>query len=326
MTRFGYTLMTEQSGPRELVRYAQQAEALGFDFEVSSDHYFPWLDEQGHAAYAWSLLGAVSQVTSRVELMSYVTCPTLRYHPAVVAQKAATLGVLSQGRFLLNLGAGENLNEHVVGQRWPAVGERHDMLEEAVTVIRALLTGERTTWEGAHFRVDSARVWDVPDQPVQIGVAVSGDQSVSRFAPLADHLVAVEPSAELVAGWAQARPAGAPASRTIGQVPISWDPDRDVAVRRVHEQFRWFAGGWQVNADLPTTEAFAAATRLVRPQDVAQQIPCGPDLDAVVEAVRPYWEAGFTDVAVVQVGDEGQQRFLDEAAGPLLERLRAAAP
>ncbi len=326
MTRFGYTLMTEQSGPRELVRYAQQAEALGFDFEVSSDHYFPWLDEQGHAAYAWSLLGAVSQVTSRVELMSYVTCPTLRYHPAVVAQKAATLGVLSQGRFLLNLGAGENLNEHVVGQRWPAVGERHDMLEEAVTVIRALLTGERTTWEGAHFRVDSARVWDVPDQPVQIGVAVSGDQSVSRFAPLADHLVAVEPSAELVAGWAQARPAGAPASRTIGQVPISWDPDRDVAVRRAHEQFRWFAGGWQVNADLPTTEAFAAATRLVRPQDVAQQIPCGPDLDAVVEAVRPYWEAGFTDVAVVQVGDEGQQRFLDEAAGPLLERLRAAAP
>jgi len=325
MTRFGYTLMTEQSGPRELVAYAQQAEALGFDFEVCSDHYFPWLDEQGHAPYAWALLGAVSQVTSRVELMSYVTCPTLRYHPAVVAQKAATLGVLSQGRFLLNLGAGENLNEHVVGERWPAVGERHDMLEEAVTVIRALLTGERTTWEGAHFRVDSARLWDLPDEPVPLGVAVSGDQSVARFAPLADHLVAVEPSAELVQGWAQARPDGAPPSRTIGQVPISWDPDRDAAVRRAHEQFRWFAGGWRVNADLPTTEAFAAATQLVRPEDVAEQIPCGPDLDAVVEAVRPYWEAGFTDVALVQVGDEGHQRFLDEAAGPLLERLREAA-
>jgi G6PDH family F420-dependent oxidoreductase len=325
MTRFGYTLMTEQSGPRELVRYARQAEALGFDFEVSSDHYFPWVEEQGHSPYAWSLLGAVSQVTSSVELMTYVTCPTMRYHPAVVAQKAATLGVLSGGRFQLNLGAGENLNEHVVGERWPAVGERHDLLEEALTIIRELLTGERTTWEGEWFRVDSARLWDLPDEPVEIGVAVSGSQSVSRFAPLADHLVAVEPSAELVNGWDGARPAGAAASRKIGQLPISWDPDRSTAVRRAHEQFRWFAGGWHVNADLPTPEGFAAASQFVRPEDVAEQIPCGPDLDSVVEAVRPYWEAGFTDVAIVQVGDEGQQRFLDEAAEPLLQRLREAA-
>lgn len=326
MTRFGYTLMTEQSGPRELVGYARDAEQRGFDFEVSSDHYFPWLDEQGHAPYAWALLGAVSQVTSRVELMTYVTCPTIRYHPAVVAQKAATLGVLSGGRFLLNLGSGENLNEHVVGERWPAVGERHDLLEEALHVIRELLTGERTTWEGDRFRVDSARLWDLPDEPVQIGVAVSGDQSVARFAPLADHLVAVEPSADLVTGWDQARPPGAAASRKIGQIPISWDPDRDTAVRRAHEQFRWFAGGWHVNADLPTTEAFDAAAQFVRPEDVAEQIPCGPDLDAIVEAVRPYWEAGFTDIALVQVGDQAQQRFLDEVAEPLLARLREAAP
>ena len=109
-------------------------------------------------------------------------------------------------------------------------------------------------------------------------------------------------------------------------MPICWDPDRDAAVQRAHEQFRWFAGGWGVNADLPTPHGFAAASQFVRPDDVADQIPCGPDLDAVVEAVKPYWEAGFTDVAVVQVGDEGQQRFLDEAAGPLLEALRSAAP
>ncbi|MCC2336105.1 TIGR03557 family F420-dependent LLM class oxidoreductase [Cellulomonas wangsupingiae] len=331
MTRFGYTLMTEQSGPRELVGYAQHADRLGFDFAVSSDHYFPWLDAQGHAPYAWSVLGAVAQATERLELMTYVTCPTIRYHPAVVAQKAATMALLSEGRFTLNVGAGENLNEHVVGERWPAVGERHDMLEEALEIIHRLFDGERVTYEGAHFRVDSARLWDLPDTRVPIGVAVSGGQSVSRFSGLADHLVAVEPDADLVRRWDEAR-AGLGSlevvgpSRKIGQVPISWGPDRDEAVARAHDEFRWFGGGWKVNADLPTTEAFEAASQFVRPEDVAASIPCGPDLDAVVEAVAAYWEAGFTDVAVVQVGDALQQQFLDEAAGPLLERLRAAAP
>src|ERR1700712_5704023 len=158
-TRFGYTLMTEQSGPRELVRYAVAAERAGFDFEVSSDHYSPWLTEQGHAPYAWSVLGAVAQATERVELMTYVTCPTMRYHPAVVAQKAATMGVLSEGRFTLGLGSGENLNEHVVGQGWPAVGARQDRLEEALAIIRRLHDGETVTTEGPHFRVDQAKLW-----------------------------------------------------------------------------------------------------------------------------------------------------------------------
>ncbi|WP_136517726.1 TIGR03557 family F420-dependent LLM class oxidoreductase [Cellulomonas telluris] len=329
MTRFGYTLMTEQSGPRELVRYAQAADRLGFDFAVSSDHYFPWLDEQGHASYAWTMLGAVAQATQRIDLMTYVTCPTIRYHPAVVAQKAATLAILSEDRFTLGVGAGENLNEHVVGERWPAVGERHDMLEEALEIIHELLSGERVTYEGEHFRVDSAKLWDLPDRPVEIGAAVSGDQSVSRFSGLADHLIAVEPDAELVEKWDRARAedglAGTP-SRKIGQIPISWDPDPERAKQRAHEQFRWFGGGWKVNADLPTTESFAAASQYIRPDDVAEQIPCGPDLDAIVEAVSAYWEAGFTDIALVQVGDEGQERFLAEAAEPLLTKLRDAAP
>ena len=138
MTNFGYTLMTEQSGPRELVRYATAAEQAGFDFEVCSDHYFPWLDTMGHAPYAWGVLGAVAQATEQVGLMTYVTCPTMRYHPAVVAQKAATIGLLSDNRFTLGLGSGENLNEHVVGQGWPAVGVRQDMLEEAIEIIRQL--------------------------------------------------------------------------------------------------------------------------------------------------------------------------------------------
>jgi G6PDH family F420-dependent oxidoreductase len=325
MTRFGYTLMTEQSGPKQLVGYAVDAEEVGFDFEVSSDHYSPWLTTQGHAPYAWSVLGAVAQATSRVELATYVTCPTMRYHPAVIAQKAATMQLLSDGRFILGLGSGENLNEHVVGEGWPPVAQRQDMLEEAVQIIRELHTGELVTWEGDYFRVDSARIWDAPDGGVPIGLAVSGDASIERFAPLGDHLIAVEPDPDLISGWADARGSSAPASRTIGQIPISWDPDAEAAVARAHDQFRWFAGGWSVNADLPTPKGFAGATQFVRPEDVADSIPCGPDLDAIVEAVRPYWEAGFSDIAIVQVGDEQQQRFLDEAAGPLLEKLRAAS-
>jgi G6PDH family F420-dependent oxidoreductase len=321
MVRFGYTLMTEQSGPKELVRYAVAAEEVGFDFEVSSDHYSPWLTEQGHAPYAWTLLGAVAQATSRVELATYVTCPTMRYHPAVIAQKSATLQILSDGRFILGLGSGENLNEHVVGEGWPAVDARQDMFEEAVQIIRELHTGELVTWEGDYFRVDSARIWDTPDGGVPLGLAVSGEKSVARFAPLGDHLIAVEPDAELVSGWAEA--AGGAAPRAIGQIPICWGPDKEGAVAQAHEQFRWFGGGWAVNADLPTPAGFAAATQFVRPDDVAGAIACGPDLDEIAESVRPYLDAGFTDIAVVQIGDKGQDEFLARAAEPLLEKLRA---
>jgi G6PDH family F420-dependent oxidoreductase len=328
MTRFGYTLMTEQSGPKDLVRYAVSAENVGFDFEVSSDHYFPWLSSQGHAPYAWTVLGAVAHATERVELATYVTCPTMRYHPAVVAQKAATLQILSDGRFLLGLGAGENLNEHIVGRGWPSVDRRHEMLKEAVQIIRELFGGELVSWKGEHFEVDSARLWDLPEIPVPIGIAVSGEKSVELFAPLGDHLIAVEPDKSLVDAWHNARRATGlhGEQRVIGQIPVSWDPDRDTAVKRALEQFRWFAGGWSVNADLPTTAGFAAATQFVKPDDVAESIPCGPDLDAIVDAVREYWKAGFTDIALVQIGDEAQDQFLAEAAGPLLHKLREAAP
>lgn len=328
MTDFGYTLMTEQSGPRELVDYAVAAERVGFDFEVSSDHYSPWLTEQGHAPYAWSVLGAVAHATERVGLMTYVTCPTIRYHPAVVAQKAATLGLLSQGRFTLGLGSGENLNEHAVGEGWPALQTRHDMLVEAVEIIRALHAGELVTYRGDYFDVDSARVWDLPDEPVRLGLAVAGDRAVEELAPVADDLIAVEPRAELVSAWNAVDGAGriGDGARAIGQLPICWDPDEQAAIERAHQQFRWFGGGWNVNADLPTTAGFASASQFVTPDDVAGSIPCGPDLDAIVEAASAFWQAGFTDVALVQVGDEGQQRFLDEAARPLLARLRAAAP
>jgi alkanesulfonate monooxygenase SsuD/methylene tetrahydromethanopterin reductase-like flavin-dependent oxidoreductase (luciferase family) len=163
MTLLGYTMMCEQAGPKQLVRDVALAEEAGFDFAVISDHYFPWLDSQGHSPYAWSVLGAAAQATARIPLMTYVTCPIRRYHPAVVAQKAATMQLLTDGRFTLGLGAGENLNEHIVGGRWPVAGVRHEMLEEAVEIIRALWAGGMVTYRGKHFDVESAKVWDLPD-------------------------------------------------------------------------------------------------------------------------------------------------------------------
>ncbi|WP_279105507.1 LLM class F420-dependent oxidoreductase [Gordonia paraffinivorans] len=327
-TRFGYTLMTEQAGPKDLVRFAVGAEEAGFDFEVSSDHYFPWLSSQGHAPYAWSVLGAIAHATERVELMTYVTCPTVRYHPAIVAQKAATLQILADGRFTLGLGSGENLNEHVVGQGWPSVADRQDMLAEAIEIIRKLHTGDLVDFRGEFFQVDAARIWDLPDTPVPIGVAVAGGAGIETFGPLADHLIAVEPNAGLIESWNAQEGTGTidgEKTRAIGQIPISWGPDLDAAVERAHDQFRWFAGGWDVNADLRTTAGFAAATQYVAPDDVAENIPCGPDLDRIVDAVKPYWEAGFTDVALVQIGGETQDEFLREAAPELLEKLRTAS-
>jgi G6PDH family F420-dependent oxidoreductase len=326
MTRFGYTLMTEQNGPKDLVRYAVSAEERGFDFEVSSDHFSPWLASQGHAPNAWVVLGAVAQATERVDLYTYVTCPTMRYHPVIVAQQAATLQILADGRFTLGLGSGENLNEHVVGNGWPAITQRQDMLREAIEIIRALFGGHLVDWRGDYYHVDSARLWDLPDVPVGIGVAVGGKKAIEKFATLADHLIAVEPSGDLVHEWHSALQANGMAGggRVVGQIPISWDPDRDAAIERAHDQFRWFGGGWKVNADLPTPAGFAGATQFVRPDDVADSIPCGPDLDAIADAVRPYWEAGFTDIALLQIGGQSQDFFLKEAAEPLLTALRAA--
>src|SRR3954467_1322518 len=195
--QLGYTMMTEQAGPKDLVGHVVAAEQAGFDFAVSSDHYFPWVDEMGHSPNAWVTLGAAAQATSRIDLMTYVTCPTRRYHPAVVAQQAATLQILSDGRFTLGLGSGENLNEHVVGEGWPPADVRQEMLVEALHIIRDLFDGGDTNFRGEHFDAEAAKLWDLPDKRVPIGVAVSGQQSCQIAGELADVMVAVEPKAEL---------------------------------------------------------------------------------------------------------------------------------
>jgi G6PDH family F420-dependent oxidoreductase len=320
MVQWGYTMMGEQAGPRQLVADVVRAEQAGFDFSVASDHYSPWLDVQGHSPYTWSVLGAAAQATSRIPLMTYVTCPLFRYHPVVVAQKAATMQLLSEGRFTLGLGAGENLNEHAAVAAWPPVDVRHDMLAEALEIMRALFEGGYVNYRGQHYDVQAAKLWEVPDPPVPIGVAVSGPRSCEIAGRYGDAVIAVEPRAELLELFDRTGGAGKP---RIGQVPVCYDPDRDKAVARAHEQFRWFGGGWKVNAELPGTAAFEAASQFVRPEDVAEQIACGSDVDEFVAKADQYTDAGFTHVALVQVGGDSQAEFLDWAEQRLLPALRA---
>ncbi|MGY1814323.1 LLM class F420-dependent oxidoreductase [Blastococcus sp. SYSU D00820] len=319
--QLGYTMMTEQAGPKDLVGHVVGAEEVGFDFAVSSDHFFPWLDEMGHSPNAWVTLGAAAQATSRIPLMTYVTCPLFRYHPAVVAQQAATLQILSGGRFTLGIGAGENLNEHVVGAGWPPADVRHEMLTEALQIIRELFDGGYVNYRGEHFDVESAKLWDLPETRVPIGIAVSGKQSCAIAGELGDALIATEPRAELGEWFDEAGGSGKP---RIAQMPISYDTDRQAAVTRAHSLFRWFGLGWKVNAELPGPSAFDAASQFVREDDVAGSIPCGDDVDAVIEGAKEYADAGFTHLALVQIGGDAQGPYLDWVRSTLQPAWREA--
>ncbi|GAA3475271.1 TIGR03557 family F420-dependent LLM class oxidoreductase [Nonomuraea roseola] len=320
MVHIGYTLMSEQTPARQLVDYAVTAEQLGFDFAVISDHYFPWIEEMGHSPYAWSVLGAVAHATQRIPLMTYVTCPIMRYHPAVVAQKAATMGALSGGRFTLGLGAGENLNEHVIGEGWPPADTRHEMFREAIEIIKELFGGDYVTYHGEYFNVDSAKLYDRPDERVPIGIAASGGRSAAIAAELGDLLVVNDPMPEVVQQFNAAGGTGKP---VYGQLPIAYDTDAEAAKERAHRLWRWSGvGGWKVMAELPGPVNFAAAASTVRPEDVAESVPCGDAVDAVVQAVRKFADAGYTHVALVQIGADQQQPFFDWAKGSLLPALR----
>jgi G6PDH family F420-dependent oxidoreductase len=262
---------------------------------------------QQHSPYAWTVLGAVAAVTERIELATMVTCPIIRYHPAIVAQKAATLGALSGGRFTLGLGAGERLNEHVVGQGWPPADVRHEMLTEAIEIMRLLWQGGYHSYRGDHFTVEDARVFDLPDRPVPIGVAASGPESVRLAASLGDALIATEPDKELVDGFVAG---GGDAAQTWSQIPVCWGDDAGKALELAHERFRWSALGWKVQAELPNPVNFDAAAAHVRPEDLADSIPTGPDPQAYVDAVKGFADAGFTKIAFLQIGDD-QAGFFD---------------
>lgn len=320
MAQWGYTMLTEQAPPDQLVRDLQAAERAGFDFSVSSDHYQPWLSSQGHSGYAWSILGAAAQATDSIPLMTYVTCPILRYHPAVVAQKAATMQILSGNRFRLGLGAGESLNEHVVGKGWPTVGTRHEMFSEAIDVIAGIFDADGSyNHHGKHYNVDTAVLWDKPEVRVPIGIAAAGESACRIAGKKGDALVATDPLPEIVRMFEENGGNGKP---RIGQIAMAYDTDRDRAVERAHDQMRWFGLGWKVNADLPGPSSFEAATSFITPEQVGEQLPCGDDVDEFVEKIRVFVDAGFDEVALVQIGGDQQKPFFEWAEKELLPALR----
>jgi G6PDH family F420-dependent oxidoreductase len=319
MTQFGYTAMCEQTPVRQLVTDLVGAETAGFDFSVMSDHYFPWVEEQGHSAYAWSVLGAAAQATERLPLMTFVTCPTFRYHPAVVAQKAATMGELSRGRFTLGLGAGENLNEHVTGAGWPVPRVRHERLAEAVRIIRELFTGEYVNFRGTHYTVERAKLYDLPEHQVPIGIALSGPDSVSLAAEHGDAMITTMPDGDLVSAFNSAGGAGKP---RYGQMPICYDTDEGRAVGNALRLWRWALPGWYVMSELPEPRSFDAASESVTEDQITEMVPCGPDVDKHVAAAKQWIDAGFTHLALVQIGHSSQQSFLNWAERELLPALR----
>ncbi|WP_052850297.1 TIGR03557 family F420-dependent LLM class oxidoreductase [Streptomyces avicenniae] len=320
--QIGYKLASEAFGPDELVRQAVAAEEAGFDFVEISDHFHPWLDNQGHSPFTWSVLGAIAARTERIGLATGVTCPTVRYHPAVVAQAAATLALLSGGRFTLGVGAGERLNEHVVGRGFPdSVPVRHAMLREALEIIRLLWRGGYRSYEGTYLRLEDARVFDLPDEPPLIAVAAGGHEAARLAAEIGGGLFATEARPELVYTYREAGGRG-PA---YAEVPLAWAPDERTAARAALETNRWAVTGWKVMSELPNPVNFEAATTTVREEDMLRQFACGADPDHHVAMAQRYVDAGFDRLALLNAGPDADgflAFFRDELAG----RLRALTP
>ncbi|MFI7437878.1 TIGR03557 family F420-dependent LLM class oxidoreductase [Micromonospora haikouensis] len=316
--RIGYKLASEGFGPKEIIRQAIRAEEVGFDFVEMSDHFHPWLDVQGHSSFTWTVFGAIAAQTERVGMVTGVTCPTVRYHPAIIAQAAATLAIISDGRFTLGVGAGERLNEHVVGQGFPSVHDRHERLREALEIIRLLWQGGYQSYEGKHLHLDDAQVFDLPDQPPVIAVAASGPASVAIAVELGDGLFATEPKPDLV----QAYQRGGGSGPRYAEVPMAWAPDEQQAVQAAWQTSRWAVTGWKVMSELPNPVNFEAASRTVTEDDIRQQFAVGPDPNVHVAAVRTYTEAGF-DHLVLQNAGPDPDGFLDFYRDTLADRLHA---
>jgi coenzyme F420-dependent glucose-6-phosphate dehydrogenase len=311
----GYTLSSEEHGPRDLAQNAAAAEAAGFDFVMVSDHYHPWVDKQGHSPFVWGVLGAISETTDRVKVGTGVTCPILRIHPGILAQAAATAAVQLQGRFLFGVGTGENLNEHVLGQRWPSADERLEMLEEAVEVLRHLWKGGVRSHRGRHFHVEDARVFDLPDQPVPILLAVKGNKATELAGRIGDGLIAVAPEKDIVQRFEQAGGSGKP---KYAQFHACWADDEAQARRTAHAWWPNAAIPGELGVELPMPRHFEQAAENVTEDAIAEQVVCGPDPDRHIEAIRKHESAGFDHVWVHQIGPDqaGFLRFYEQEVLP----------
>ncbi|MFJ8802811.1 TIGR03557 family F420-dependent LLM class oxidoreductase [Streptomyces sp. NPDC102487] len=300
MTTYGYFLSSEEFTPAELIAQARAAEQAGFTALAISDHFHPWNDEQGQSAFVWSMIGALSQVTS-LPITTLVTCPTVRMHPAVNAQAAATAAVLTGGRFRFGLGTGEALNEHILGDPWPEASQRMDMLEEAVHVMRRLFTGEQTTHRGRHYTVENARLYTLPDQPPPLYVSGFGPRAAELAGRIGDGFVTMSPDADLVSEFRQS---GGGRKPVIGGLKVCWADDRAQAVKTVHRLWPNEQLPGELPQILPTPAHFEQASTLVTEEMVADAVVCGNNEDAHLSAVTEFADAGFDEVYVNQIGPD----------------------
>jgi G6PDH family F420-dependent oxidoreductase len=319
--KIGYKLATEAFAPTEIVSQAQRAEQAGFDFVELSDHFHPWLDNQGHSGFTWSMLGAMAAKTERIGLVTGVTCPSFRYHPAIVAQAAATVALLSDGRFTLGLGAGERLNEHVTGRPFPSVRGRHAVFREALEIIRLLWQGGYQSYDGKHLQLEDARVFDLPETLPVMAIAASGKASATIAAELGDGLFATEPKPGIVQSFVAAGGSGP----RYAEVPLAWAPDEDTAARAVRDTTRWALTGWKVMSELPNPANFAAATTTVRVEDVKERFGCGPDVARHLAVAQQFVDAGFDHLVLMNAGPD-PDGFLAFFSDELAKPLRALAP
>lgn len=306
MTRLGYALSSEEHGPGDLAGYAARAEEIGFEFVSLSDHYHPWTSTQGNSPFAWTVLGRIAERTDEIEVGTGVTCPIRRVHPAVVAQAAATTAVSMPERFFFGVGTGENLNEHVVGERWPPHEVRLEMLAEAIGIVRNLWSGEEYSHDGEHFTVENARLFTVPDEPPPIYVAAGGPKSAEKAGELGDGLVATTPDEDLVETFESEAGHEAP---KVGQLTVCWNEDKQEAIETAHE---WWPNGalpGQLGQVIPTPAHFEQAVTLVDQGDVEEAVVCGANVDDHVDAIEAYEAAGFDHVYVHQVGPDQASFF-----------------
>ncbi len=315
MTRFGYFLSSEEYDPASLIAQAKLAEQAGFEALWISDHFHPWLDEQGESTFVWSMIGALSQVTD-LPITTAVTCPTTRIHPAIIAQAAATAGLLTGSRFNLGLGTGEALNEHITGAKWPGATERREMLEEAITIIAQLFTGEQLTHRGTHYTVDTARLYSVPSQPPPIYVSGFGEHSARLAARAADGYICMGPKADLIKLY---RDQGGGDRPVQGAIKVCWAPDNAQARRTMHRLWPTDAIPGESAQLLPLPRHFEQLAQVVTEDMI--EAPCGPDPEPYIAAIQAHQEAGFDEVYLGQVGGEFAGAF-EFFATQVLPRVR----
>jgi coenzyme F420-dependent glucose-6-phosphate dehydrogenase len=318
MAEIGFTLSSEEHDPRELVRYGAGAEDAGFDFVMVSDHYHPWIDRQGHSPFVWSVLGGLAEATDRISVGTGVTCPILRIHPAVVAHAAATASVMLEDRFVFGVGTGEALNEHVLGGRWPPIDQRLEMLEEALEVIRLLWEGGTQSHRGRYYTVQQAQIYDLPERPPPILVAVKGDRATELAGRVGDGLIALAPEEDIIETFEQA---GGRGKARYAQAHVCWAEDEDAARKIAREWWPNTAIPGELTVELPLPRHFEQASENVGEDDVAESVVCGPDPESHLDLIRKYVDAGFDHVWVHQVGpdQEGALRFYE---GEVLPKLR----